>query len=288
MKYMIATAAVTAICIILGTAAAHLIGRHRNLSSRRKALLAVFLSILLLSAGSLGYLETYYRATDAAEEYLKEEAGQRPANLPNNADASAVLVQKTDGGCFLDGPGESFAIILYGGAKVEETAYAPLLYRLAQRGVDCFLVKAPFRFAFMAAGAADRIMEEHEYRSWYLAGHSMGGVVTSSIAAKHPDTISGLILLASYPNNKLPDGIRLLSIYGSEDGCLDRKVYGESRKNYPADTQETVIEGGNHAQFGDYGLQKGDGTALISSEAQWDETADTIMNWISPGTEDVD
>ena len=68
MKYMIATAAVTAICIILGTAAAHLIGRHRNLSSRRKAFLAVFFSILLLSAGSLGYLETYYRATDAAED----------------------------------------------------------------------------------------------------------------------------------------------------------------------------------------------------------------------------
>jgi hypothetical protein len=31
------------------------------------------------------------------------------------------------------------------------------------------------------------------------------------------------------------------------------------------------MEGGNHAQFGDYGLQPGDGTASISPEAQWQQ-----------------
>ena len=67
MKYMIATTAAIVFCIILGTFAAHLLGRRRNLPPRRKALLAALFSVLLLAAGSLGYLETYYRAADTAK-----------------------------------------------------------------------------------------------------------------------------------------------------------------------------------------------------------------------------
>ncbi len=37
----------------------------------------------------------------------------------------------------------------------------------------------------------------------------------------------------------------------------------------PAQYQESVIEGGNHAGFGSYGAQSGDGTASISAEEQW-------------------
>ena len=306
MKYMIATAAAIAVCIILGTAAAGLIAKRRDMSRRRKALLAAAFSVLFLVVGSLAYLETYYRAGDIAKAYLTGGAVPPPSTPSDgttgttastaqassgDVDAAPVTIQKTETGYFFDGPGESSAIIFYGGAKVEETAYAPLLYRISRRGADCFLVKAPFRFAFTAAGAADKITEAYAYQNYYLAGHSMGGVVASSAAAKHPDRITGLILLASYPNKKLPDEVRLLSIYGSEDGCLDRENYEKSRENHPADTQEIVIEGGNHAGFGDYGPQKGDGTALITPEEQWDETADAVMNWLgadAAGAEEAD
>ena len=37
--------------------------------------------------------------------------------------------------------------------------------------------------------------------------------------------------------------------------------------------QVCVIPGGNLAQFGSYGPQRGDGAALISPEEQWAETA---------------
>lgn len=278
MKYMIATAAAAAVCILLGTALAWLAARRRNMPPRRKALLAAVFSVLLLVVVSLGYLETYYRAGETAKAYLKGEPAQ---------DAAAVSVQKTDAGYFFDGPGESSAIIFYGGAKVEETAYAPLLYMLSQRGADCFLVKAPFRVAVIAAGAADKIMQEYAYQDYYLAGHSLGGVAASAAAVGHPGAVKGLILLASYPNRKIPDEIPLLSIYGSEDGCLDREVYEKSRGNHPADTQEIVIEGGNHAQFGDYGPQKGDGTARITPEEQWEKTADAVMKWIGADSADT-
>ena len=40
---------------------------------------------------------------------------------------------------------------------------------------------------------------------------------------------------------------------------------------------EHVITGGNHAWFGSYGEQKGDGTAAISHEEQWLETVNYIL-----------
>lgn len=41
------------------------------------------------------------------------------------------------------------------------------------------------------------------------------------------------------------------------------------------------IPGGNHAQFGNYGVQKGDGTASISAEEQQVQTALAISNMVT-------
>ena len=60
--------------------------------------------------------------------------------------------------------------------------------------------------------------------------------------------------------------LNVLSIYGSEDGVLSFDKYKESIVNLPLGFVEQVIEGGNHAQFGDYGAQKGDNKASISEK----------------------
>ena len=57
---------------------------------------------------------------------------------------------------------------------------------------------------------------------------------------------------------------------------LNRDKYNDSLKYMPADFNELVIEGGNHAGFGSYG----DGEATISQEKQWRQTADEILNCI--------
>ena len=71
-------------------------------------------------------------------------------------------------------------------------------------------------------------------------------------------------------------GLRVLSVYGSEDGVLNMEKYREDRAMLPEDTAETVIPGGNHAGFGSYGAQKGDGSAAISQEEQVRRTAAAI------------
>jgi len=45
----------------------------------------------------------------------------------------------------------------------------------------------------------------------------------------------------------------------------------------PATAREVAIPGGNHAQFGSYGAQEGDGTATISAHAQLNATADALL-----------
>lgn len=46
------------------------------------------------------------------------------------------------------------------------------------------------------------------------------------------------------------------------------------------DYTKQVIKGGNHAQFGNYGLQKGDGQATISRKAQQQATAQAVRQYL--------
>jgi len=57
------------------------------------------------------------------------------------------------------------------------------------------------------------------------------------------------------------------------------EVYRTDQSNWPENARETVIAGGNHAQFGDYGPQKGDGAAEISGEAQQTATVDAVCTF---------
>jgi hypothetical protein len=77
------------------------------------------------------------------------------------------------------------------------------------------------------------------------------------------------VLLGAYSTADLSaTDLAVLSLYGSEDGVMDRDSYADCLKNMPADFTEIVIAGGNHANFGMYGVQEGDGTASRTHEGQ--------------------
>ena len=101
--------------------------------------------------------------------------------------------------------------------------------------------------------------------------------MATSFAAEHQEDLDGVVLLAAYPTDELE--IPVLSIYGSEDGVLNKEKYNDSI-GLSQNLTEIVIKGGNHAQFGNYGDQSGDGEAQISKEDQWDETARQIEEFI--------
>ncbi len=187
-----------------------------------------------------------------------------------------VNVSKIDEGYLFDGLGDSIAIIFYPGAKVEYTAYAELMYKIAQSGIDCFLVKMPFNLAMFGYNKADSIMNKYLYDNWYMSGHSLGGVVCASYAANHTNSIDGIVMLASYSSKKIPDDLCYISIYGSEDNVLNADAYNKAKKNLPENAKEYVIEGGNHSGFGKYGLQKGDGDFKISADEQIEKVVEIL------------
>ena len=55
-----------------------------------------------------------------------------------------VTVTKMNSGWLFDGAGDDQAMIFYPGAKVDSMAYAPLMWELAEEGLDCYLVDMPF------------------------------------------------------------------------------------------------------------------------------------------------
>ena len=105
--------------------------------------------------------------------------------------------------------------------------------------------------------------------------------MAAGYAAAHEKDFDGLILLAAYSTKDLTGTtLRVLSVYGSEDGVMNRESYEKNRANLPADTTEVILDGGSHAQFGSYGPQDGDGIPTISGEEQVRQTAEVITSFI--------
>ncbi len=239
------------------------------MKQKKQFFLRIVLFCLLVVCVLFGvYVSSYYHADTAAEDALLSDDSVTVTEVSNN---------------WIFAPEHPTAgLIFYPGGKVENTAYAPLLHNLAEDGILCVLVKMPCNLAVLDRNAADGIAEEFsDVDTWYIGGHSLGGAMAASYAAEHTDALDGLVLLAAYSTADLSGtGLRVCSLYGSEDGVLNREKYEANRSNLPPDTTETVISGGCHAGFGSYGPQKGDRTPTISAEEQQQQTADALAAWM--------
>ena len=229
----------------------------------RKIKIALIVVVILI----LGYVAFYFtdchHAQKTATDYL------------NGSDNVSVV--KMSNGLLLDGEGNDTALIFYPGAKVEYTSYLPMFSKLASEGVDCYLVEMPFNFAFFGSDSAGDIINNSSYNHYFLAGHSLGGVVASSYVNRSDD-VDGLILLASYPTEEIHKPI--LSIYGSNDNVLDIEKYGEAKPLIKGNFTEFVIGDANHAQFAYYANQPGDGQATISAKSQQDQCVSEMAKFI--------
>ena len=233
---------------------------------KRKALVVTAAVLLILGLAFLIYTGDYYHADDSAAAALGSDG--------------TVRVARTDFGWLFDGPSEDCACVFYPGGKVEETAYAPFLRRLASEGMDVFLLRVPFRLAVLAPDRADEVMARYEYDCWFVGGHSLGGAIAANYACAHGDALEGLILCAAYPTKALPDDLTEILLVGAADGVVNREKLEAGRAYAPQHYVEAVIEGGNHSGFGCYGPQKGDGPAALTPEEQQAEAVRIIMETV--------
>ncbi|MDY0234782.1 MAG: alpha/beta hydrolase [Gudongella sp.] len=233
-------------------------------NTKKKIRISIFivLIVIIISMGSF-YIYTldYYRADNDAIQVVTAES--KDLDILGNI---TIFYPK-------DQIDTHSAMIFYPGGKVEAIAYAPLLSKLSSTGITTILVKMPFNLAVFNINAADNVLSKlPEIKNWYIAGHSLGGAMASSYIEKNEDKFQGLILLGAYPVNE--SSIPTLAIYGTYDLGLDKSKL-ESVEN------KFEIIGGNHAYYGNYGEQEGDGVATITREEQQAKAVELIIEFMN-------
>jgi hypothetical protein len=164
-------------------------------------------------------------------------------------------------------------LIFYPGGLVEPTAYAPVLQKIAEKGVVVIIIPMPLNLAILNTGAANLVMDAYpNISTWIIAGHSLGGASAAIFVENNPERIDALALWS----------VPVLSIFGTTNKTPNTENFDDKKYLLPADTLFMAIEGANHAQFGDYGPQKGDVVASISLSQQHERVAEMMLDFINP------
>jgi hypothetical protein len=175
-------------------------------------------------------------------------------------------------------------LIFYPGGLVEPTAYAPILHKIAEEGVLVIITPMPLNLAILSTGAANDVIDAYPHIStWILAGHSLGGASATIFAENNLTRIDAIALWDSYPANSADlseNSIPVISIFGTTNNFPNTENFNEKQYLLPANTIFFGIEGANHAQFGDYGPQKGDVVASISLAEQHEQVAEIMLDFI--------
>jgi hypothetical protein len=182
--------------------------------------------------------------------------------------------------------GTETGLIFYPGGLVEPTAYAPILHQIAEKGVLVIITPMPLNLAIFNTGAASAVIDAYpDITTWILAGHSLGGASAAIFAENNPQKIDAIALWDSYPPDSADlsdNNISAISIFGTTNSFPNTENFNDKKHLLPTATKFVGIEGANHAQFGDYGPQKGDVVATMSLADQHEHVADIMLDFINP------
>lgn len=254
---------------------------HKTTGILKRILIILFMLILVSGIGFFWYVSDYYRADEVAQSIYDE--GQENGTIIVDSNLTTLIPDESNG----------VGIIFYPGAKVEDYAYVPLLNQLREEGFTVVLIDMPFHMAIFNVNAADDVFDiiteveldddtdsvdlssdvvaMVDVEEWYIMGHSMGGAMASSYASDNEELFEGLILIGAY-------------VYGDYDPENALTIYGTFNSNLEENIDYTenivIIEGGNHAQYGNYGKQDGDPDATITDVEQQEITIDAIVEFV--------
>lgn len=229
---------------------------------------AIVLVVAVLAVvGILFYSNTVMRGDRAAAL----EAWENPA----------VTITSTDHSIVISPTGETTGagLVFIPGAKVDPYAY---LYKLSgiveQSGATVVITKPTLNLAFFDTRPLSVFeADAPDVTRWFVGGHSLGGVRACQLAGT--DGTVGLVLFGSYCANDLSgSGLEVLSISGSNDGLSTPSKIDEAKHLLPENTNFVQIEGLNHAGFGDYGYQSGDGVSTLTDAEERTQITDQLRS----------
>ncbi len=175
--------------------------------------------------------------------------------------------------------------IFYPGGRIDPGGYAPLMRAIAEAGYMVVVPEMPINMAVFSPYIADEIIAAHpEIDQWVIGGHSVGGTVAAQYTDKHPESIAGLAIWASYPMDSTDisdQDIPVISIYGSREMRVNDTSVDERKDQLPVDTLYIRIEGGDHHQFGSYLINPKDHLATISRISQQQQIIQVTLDLLA-------
>ncbi|MFB6612015.1 alpha/beta hydrolase [Agromyces sp. NPDC056379] len=225
-----------------------------------RVLLAALVVLVLVVVGFLVWAKTVMQ-------------GERPASLEAWTD-ERVSIESFDDSIVMapvDGASDR-GLVFIPGAKVDPYAYmAKLVDAVAETGATVVITKPILNLAFFDQRPLETFTRHApEVSEWYVGGHSLGGVRACMMAGE--EDVAGIVFFGSYCANDVSDsGLAVLSIAGTDDGLSTPEKIGAAAHLLPADAAFVEIDGANHASFGDYGVQPGDGVATATDREVRDE-----------------
>ena len=193
------------------------------------------------------------------------------------SDSSVQVVRERAGLLFVpSSAAKTSGLVFYCGARVPPESYAYLARACAEAGYPAFLASMPLNFASLAPARAAAVASYPGIARWVIAGHSEGGTAASSFVAsnyssKEPMAVTGLLLLAALPGRGVDlstKSLQVVTVGASHDALVPPAKIVAARERLPEGSRYAEIAGGNHAQFGEYGPQPGDGFAEIPGPIQ--------------------
>ncbi len=230
----------------------------------KRILIGILVVILILVVGLFVYSSNSYQALD---DMVNQIALNESSDVTRFEDSDEITFTVSN---------PLKQIVFIPGGLVEPDSYEYLAYMLAKNGYNVTIAKAFFNLAILTPNYSKRFLSDELDN--IIIGHSLGGVVGSMVASNN-DLVDQVILLGSYPIRDLTDK-DVLIITAEHDAGMDQDSFDESLVLVSEDTEIFNIVGGNHAQFGWYGPQKGDGDAEISTIDQQNIVIAKILDFI--------
>ncbi|GAA2443365.1 alpha/beta hydrolase [Agromyces soli] len=214
--------------------------------------------------------------------------GERPAALAAWQD-DAVTITSADAGIVIapadpgTGPASGQGLVFIPGAKVDPYAY---LFKLSgvveETGLTVVITKPTLNLAFFdTRPLAAFTALAPDVDAWWVGGHSLGGVRACQLAgdadASGDAEVLGVMLFGSYCANDLSGSeLAALSVSGSNDGLSTPAKIEAASGLLPPGAEFVELEGVNHADFGDYGVQPGDGESTVDDAEVRREIAEAV------------
>ena len=219
--------------------------------------------------------------------WAESPAAPESQALQSLSDSRNAIFKQTNNWLIFEpaGTAADSGLVLYPGGRVDPRAYTPHAQAIAEAGFKVVIVPMPLNFAFLGIAQASQVIDEFpEIEHWAVGGHSLGGAMAAEYANSNPQKVNGLVLWASYPaenTNLSALDLAAISIFAANDGLATPEEVLSAQPRLPTDTEFVEIAGGNHAGFGWYGPQRGDGELEIAKSTQQARIVEATVSFLS-------